>query len=56
MKTNPSGLGAAELISADKLKAIMPRCSHPEYLAHINASLKEGQMNTNARKAEPRAY
>ncbi|CAF1004191.1 unnamed protein product [Rotaria sordida] len=38
-------------ITAAQLKAIMPRCKHPEYLKNINAAMKEGSINTCARKA-----
>ncbi|UJR32456.1 hypothetical protein I4U23_019918 [Adineta vaga] len=38
-------------ITASQLKAIMPRCKHPEYLRHINNAMREGSINTCARKA-----
>lgn len=38
-------------LTANQIKAIMPHCSHPEYLDNINAALKEGQINTSARQA-----
>ncbi|CAF0836628.1 unnamed protein product [Adineta ricciae] len=38
-------------ITADQLKAIMPRCKHPEYLKNINDALVEGAINTCHRQA-----
>lgn len=38
-------------ITANQLKAIMPRCKHPSYLKNINAAMKEGSINTCNRKA-----
>ncbi|CAF1282065.1 unnamed protein product, partial [Didymodactylos carnosus] len=38
-------------ITATQLKAIMPRCKHPEYLKNINDAMSEGSINACARKA-----
>lgn len=41
----------SQSITVSQLAAIMPKCKHPEYLAHINAALVEGSINTCQRKA-----
>ena len=43
--------GANADITAAQLKAIMPNCQHPEYLANINTALKEGSINSCFRQS-----
>ncbi|CAF1132808.1 unnamed protein product [Adineta ricciae] len=44
-------LNNASPITNEQLRAIMPRCAHPEYLEYINSAMTEGQINTCARQA-----
>ncbi|CAF0761956.1 unnamed protein product [Adineta steineri] len=42
---------SSAIITAEQLKAIMPKCKHPEYLNNINDALVEGSINTCLRQS-----